>query len=614
MAHQSAGSAVAHTSSRASSSTVGIGDIIAQGFQAFILHSTTANQPSYASSATLHNSSMITKLLPPISTVDYPYTTAVPDASEPRTGNQSQLSPSPHARTSGDVQRGAPVNITSPVYAHSSLSVLHGSQANRSVSAIASNLSGNASYDLNACWKQWTSFWAANPNAIKTSYPITSTWTSYTIYPAFSAYTLTETDPGTTFTADAFSDGGGGFVFTITVTISRDGETFTTTQSAEPATTVSNPEYSIIFGPLSTSNTLQNYTITTPICDLPSIVPQCQSEWASFEALELLATAIPQPSCAFEDYFSASCSLARSSASSASSSFSNAVRIQRPLCSQATIGSSLCDQLRDLYIEDWIEDWIENDGKGPLAAIPLSSAGYQLSWSSDPDWGPEVLSTYFPTSSKLAPGCTIGCARCAITGGAVRLLYWPTTATAAMSDSDAEQSKVTEGPVTAVVSGTTLTSPTNYISYASLYAQDSCSAVGRGHDATILAIPTTVQLSSLYVTWPDLMPHTASFNFTDLNLPVPESIYSRQLRCTGYYPHKWIDQEPLESQATRTCPTTLGPYAPIRKSTQDFATESMRSRVFNLLTNCLVVVPSQILQSVDPAWSTCSGDIRYVEL
>ncbi|KAL9087673.1 MAG: hypothetical protein Q9165_006597 [Trypethelium subeluteriae] len=102
--------------------------------------------------------------------------------------------------------------------------------------------------------------------------------------------------------------------------------------------------------------------------------------------------------------------------------------------------------------------------------------------------------------------------------------------------------------VVAPFSGTTLTSPTIYISYANLYASDSCSAIGTNHSATIIPIPESADLSSLYYPPFGVAPHvpqTESFNFTDLNTPVPE-----------------------------------------------------------------IVVPTSILQSIDPTWSTCSGDFR----
>lgn len=135
--------------------------------------------------------------------------------------------------------------------------------------------------------------------------------------------------------------------------------------------------------------------------------------------------------------------------------------------------------------------------------------------------------------------------------------------------------------------GTTLTSPTFYISYGNVYASNACGPVGSTLNRTIIAIPTNEALSSVYAGTIGCDAHfrptqewtaTASFNVTDLNSPVPSSIYTSQPWCATYQRNN--DCNPF-------CPTTA-PYKPI------------------------LVVPSNILQSLDPAWATCSGDIRGV--
>ena len=70
---------------------------------------------------------------------------------------------------------------------------------------------------------------------------------------------------------------------------------------------------------------------------------------------------------------------------------------------------------------------------------------------------------------------------------------------------------------TVVTLGTTLTSPTVYVSFDSLYARDSCSVFDKTYSNEVVAITNTANLSSLYgwgryngLGW------TASFNFTDL--------------------------------------------------------------------------------------------------
>jgi hypothetical protein len=41
--------------------------------------------------------------------------------------------------------------------------------------------------------------------------------------------------------------------------------------------------------------------------------------------------------------------------------------------------------------------------------------------------GPVVDYATWPSTSQLAPGCVVGCGRCAITGDSVELFYWPTS-------------------------------------------------------------------------------------------------------------------------------------------------------------------------------------------
>ncbi|KAI9662575.1 MAG: hypothetical protein M1821_008742 [Bathelium mastoideum] len=87
--------------------------------------------------------------------------------------------------------------------------------------------------------------------------------------------------------------------------------------------------------------------------------------------------------------------------------------------------------------------------------------------------------------------------------------------------------------------------------------------IGPTHGATILPISNSLDLSTVWESYPDFMnPQTAFFNYTNLNAPVPQSIYNSQPQCA------------------------TAPYAPI------------------------LVVPSSLLQRIDPAWRTCSADIR----
>lgn len=113
----------------------------------------------------------------------------------------------------------------------------------------------------------------------------------------------------------------------------------------------------------------------------------------------------------------------------------------------------------------------------------------------------------WPTSSTMgnAPSCTLGCGRCAVTGGTVQLIYWPPTATptptpTGMQGNNATmRARATEVPVVTVEAlGTTFASPTLYIAYKSLYAENACGTVGTEIGETILAIATDKPLSSVY--------------------------------------------------------------------------------------------------------------------
>lgn len=163
-------------------------------------------------------------------------------------------------------------------------------------------------------------------------------------------------------------------------------------------------------------------------------------------------------------------------------------------------------------------------------------------------------------------------------GGTIELLFFPPGLTPA-----------TNGPVIATTLNTTLTSPTLYISLASVYASDGCGGVGPTKAATIIPIPSD-QLSSSWNTvssessgpfaWEcALSSGIASFNVTDLaSTPVPYSIYESQQYCAN------LVMAP-EGYCSAPCPTTL-PYNPI------------------------VVVDTSVLDALDPAWATCYLDLR----
>jgi len=137
-----------------------------------------------------------------------------------------------------------------------------------------------------------------------------------------------------------------------------------------------------------------------------------------------------------------------------------------------------------------------------------------------------------------------------------------------------------------VTLGTTFTSPTLYISFGTVFASDSCSGIGPT-EYNIIAPITASDLSSLWATYP--YPgalHTASFNITDLNEPIAKSVYDRQLRCAA---SSGLEAEGAQGNTdpnfSLSCASTL-PYQP------------------------LLVIPTTLLDNLDPVWASCSADIR----
>lgn len=203
-------------------------------------------------------------------------------------------------------------------------------------------------------------------------------------------------------------------------------------------------------------------------------------------------------------------------------------------------------------------------------------------------------SLIWPTTTSLAPGCTLGCLQCAVTGGAVRLLYWPEGSTTQNNYSSATLASNNASPMIAVTLGSTFTSPTLYISFGTLFASDSCSGVGPTIYNTIVPISAS-ELSSIWATWYGPEAFTASFNVTDLNKPVATSVYNSQMRCALSTMDEVLSWEAeilfwntdTASYATHnvTCANTL-PYQPI------------------------LALAATAFGRVDPAWAACSIDIR----
>lgn len=259
------------------------------------------------------------------------------------------------------------------------------------------NGSSPANASVSLCWNQWESYWSAELYA-STWYPDgdfipTKTETNYETY---------SSQPGTTYTSDT------SWVVTTTIyqgayAISTETTlyTYATTvrDSDQPVSTATYTDTD--FEWVTTGSAPNASTITQPPCVLPSSVPQCQSSWMTY----------------LSHYVNDS--------------------YTTPKCQAANVDDSLCWSFRDAYVNlntDYDSKQFEE-----------VSRGYTFStWSSDQavwEW---------PTWKTLAPSCTLGCARCAMTGGTIQLLYWPPGTTY----------RTAAGPVIAETDGTTLTYPT----------------------------------------------------------------------------------------------------------------------------------------------------------
>jgi hypothetical protein len=159
---------------------------------------------------------------------------------------------------------------------------------------------------------------------------------------------------------------------TRTDSVSTQSETtYTTYVGGKPSTstagltTISYYGASQVYTDLTTVQTAQAPS-GTPECTLPSIVPQCQAQWTSWL-----------------------------NQSMANNNIESTPLPNEPSCTQVSIGSQLCTSLAMVVLE---EDPAET-------AI---------------NWGHKTLSPW-PSASSLAPGCSLGCQQCSITGNTVQL-------------------------------------------------------------------------------------------------------------------------------------------------------------------------------------------------
>lgn len=186
-----------------------------------------------------------------------------------------------------------------------------------------------------------------------------------------------------------------------------------------------------------------------------------------------------------------------------------------PSCTQASITGAVCSTLVDSYLKDVKYYDQQTDG---VVAGGMNYTTYTTTDTSNSRTATITSNVFFwDPSSSFAPGCTLGCHSCQINGGTVQLIYWPPASSTYINGNYSAITRSSNETLTVVTLGTTLTSPTVYVSFDSLYAQNSCSKFGKTYYNEIVAITKTANLSSHYG-WQRYngLGLTASFNFTDL--------------------------------------------------------------------------------------------------
>lgn len=360
--------------------------------------------------------------------------------------------------------------------------------------------------------EQWNSYWSANSSVSKwvdTYYSKTDTISLWSYSRSTAKFS------GTTTVTVKY----GAFAQSTYTTLSETSES----QVMLTSSLISKYVTTATYGTRWTSYLLGNATIVQPTCVLPKYVPECQSSWEAWLTLiEAAYWRTPPAGC--ENYAAtesrhqpSSCQAALSSYSAAQMSRASVFRhnnASRPYCTQADITGALCTSIVGNFLEEVKDKNSQKDGVVNLIVLTtyttIQESNHRSATITTEFWSWNPL-------SSLAPGCTLGCQSCQVNGGTVELIYWLPMSSTWIDGTYSAISGSTNKTVTAITLGTTLTSPTVYISFDSLYARDSCSVFDKTYSNKIIAITDTANLNSLYGWDGDNgLGSTASFNFTDL--------------------------------------------------------------------------------------------------
>jgi len=247
------------------------------------------------------------------------------------------------------------------------------------------------------CWRSWLSYWSASSlNTV--SYLTTGS--------SFNVDVHTETDIAYSSRETSWFESKVSTVTTsVLQTVSRDGYpvsvsvTYSTYTDSKVGwvkdTDISSlGEYN---GTITYTDgyvdptiiTLPATSLPTPTCQLLSIMPECSARWSSF----------------FDR---------------ASDYIEHGDIAPTPDCTQVLITDDWCTTLRSLHLapETYYGQtrnvgWINTNGTAD-----------------------------FPAAQSLAPGCTLGCQACSITGQSVQLYYWPPSTSLAVGNITKAVSKI----------------------------------------------------------------------------------------------------------------------------------------------------------------------------
>jgi len=263
---------------------------------------------------------------------------------------------------------------------------------------------GNNVTTTTDCWDSWLDYWSAsslNKATYETSFYSPETWTKTeireedTLIPTSTWESYVDTATYSTLST-IYSDG-----YPVSVAVSYETRTyshvgwdvFTIWSSLYEFHTTFTQTYSM-FNYITT--TRSTTALPTPQCELPAAASQCSKQWGSY---------ISTSSWKYYDLLG----------DPSHGSFPGT-----PDCTQVMITGDWCTSMASFYFaRETMYGQVEDVG-----------------------WLTEESTTYFPASKSLAPGCSLGCQACSITGETVQLYYWPPS-TATLVENGTETATLT---------------------------------------------------------------------------------------------------------------------------------------------------------------------------